>query len=77
MREKVKERKAYVSLRVHFHLRHHIIELHILLTDISAVLHGFDAPSQIVAFDDTTVNGGLRDECNGRSGDVRLFTLSQ
>jgi hypothetical protein len=77
MREREKERKAYVSLWVHFHLRHHIIELHILLTDISAVLHGFDASSQIVAFDDTTVNGGLRNERNGCSGDVSLFILSQ
>lgn len=39
---------TYISLRVDFHLWHGVVELHVLLRDVSAVLDGFDAFAEFV-----------------------------
>jgi hypothetical protein len=60
-----------IRLRVNFHLRPHVVELHVPLADVSAILDGFDALAQAVGFDDTRGDGGLRHERDAGLRDER------
>jgi hypothetical protein len=54
-----------IILRINFHLGHHIIELHILLSNLAAVLNRFDSFLEVIGGDCARGDGGGGDEENG------------
>lgn len=67
---------THITLRIHPHLWHHVVVLHVLLADGAAVLDGFDPSSQIVRLDHALVDGGLGDERDGCAGERGLEIIS-
>jgi hypothetical protein len=71
-------RSTYLPIRLHriplwidLHFRARIIELHVALANVPAILDSLDALAQVVGFDDARVDGGLRHECYAGRGDER------
>jgi len=55
------------------HLGHSVVELHVALADVAAVLDCFDALADVVGFHGVGVNGGLGDEDYGGAGEEGLY----
>jgi hypothetical protein len=53
-----------IRLWVDFHLRLCIVELHVFLANVPAILHCFDALAELVRVDDARVDGRFGDECD-------------
>ena len=58
-----------VVLGIDFHLRHRVVELHVLLANLAAVLDGFDALLEPVGGDGAAADGGGGDKEDGGRGD--------
>jgi hypothetical protein len=58
-----------ITLGINLHLRHHIIILHILLANLTAILNSLDAFLQVVGSDGAACDGGFRDEEDRGLGD--------
>ena len=52
-----------VVLRIHFHLGHRVVELHVLLAHVACILHRLDAFGEVVFGDCSRGDGGGGDEC--------------
>ena len=63
---------TYVCFWVHLHLWRRIVVLHILLTNLSAILYDFDPLAQVVGRNGSSLDGSFRDESNGGLGDESL-----
>lgn len=63
---------TYISLRINFHFWHCIVELHVSLSNVSAILYDFDTLPQLVASNGASFHRGLRDESNRRTGNESL-----
>ena len=64
---------TYVTFWVDLHLRHRVVEFHVLLPDAAAVLDPFDAFPQAVLWHGPAVDGDLRDEGDAGARDERLL----
>ena len=60
-----------IPLRIDLHLRPRIIELHIPLPNVPAILHRLDALAQAVGLDDARGDGRLADERDAGLWDER------
>jgi hypothetical protein len=60
-----------IPLWIDLHFRARIVELHVALANVPAVLDSLDALAQVVGFDDARVDGGLGHECYAGGGDER------
>lgn len=54
-----------IILRVDLHLRHHVVEFHVLLANLPAVLDGCDSLLQTVGGNRAAGDGGFGDEEDG------------
>ena len=62
-----------IALGIDLHLRHRVVVFHILLSDVAAVLDGFDAFAQAVGADGAAGDGGAGYEGDAGGGDEGLW----
>ena len=55
-------KKTYIGLRINFHLRHHIVILHVFLADVAAILDNLDSFPQVICSNRAGLYGSFGNE---------------